>query len=180
MEVDKQTNLYDPTRVTLISTHNSNIFSKPDFCVTDGYIHVFETDKDASEVGSVMTSYSANESDGSSYHIPIRETNDPKTKVNSVRSFFCDKTKNAVILTADIEAKLTAVFTINVDQIQNPNKRIHSGNVFAKTDLPMQIVAGSRPNHDQLIIFGTTEQSKEFYAMYASLNGPHFKYPFVD
>lgn len=148
MEVDKETNLYDPTRVTLISTHNTSVFSKPDFCLTDGFIHVFETDSNASEVGSVMSSYLANESDGSSFYIPLREANDPKSKVNFIRSFHCDKTENAVVVTADIEGSLTGIYTINVDQIQNPNKRIHSGNIFPRPALPIQVVAGSRPNHD--------------------------------
>jgi hypothetical protein len=183
IEVDLETNLYYPDRVNLISTHNTNLFSNPDFCLTNGFIHVFETDTEATNSSTVMTSFVADETDGSSFYIPIKQSLTSNQHVHAVSSFHCVRSKNAVVIAADIgntTPAVTGIFTINVDQIYNPNKRVHSGVFIVKPAAPIALVAGSRMDHDQLIILGTTQKSTEFYSFYASLNGPHFKYPFTD
>lgn len=182
--IDRKTDKYVPQKVILTTTHNENTFLGPDFCLTDNYIHVFETKSQTAESGAIMKSVIAKETEGSSIYIPIRETNNTY-KITHVNSFYCDRQKNAVIVSVNQSNKsspdvyFTGIITVDTGTINNPNKRIHSSN--ENTGITnLNIVAGSKNEHDQMIILATSPNSDLLMAYYASLNGPHFRYNSYD
>ena len=115
--VDKTTNKYNPNFVILTDTHTEARFSEPQFCLTDGYLHVFETKKQDVSSLSIMRSLAAHETDGSSIYIPIKEVSS-KFDVTHVNSFYCDKQKDAVVLSINLKLSgtaLTGIVTVDAN-----------------------------------------------------------------
>ncbi len=159
--------LNKPENVKLVSTVDVNEFSSPEFCLTDGHIHAWETDKKDT---FKYASYDADADDGSTYSYPIQDF----VKFDTVLDAACGFAKDSVhlLVSSGSEAnKIVTLINLNGEAQGNPNKRIHSIKILDSQ--VSDIAAGSsHSTGEDIILYATNLDYSQFGAIVLQPDGP--------
>lgn len=154
-----------PTHLRIKDVYLTDSLKKPQACLTDSHIHIFET---AENVPITSISYSTIKNDRSEYSFPVSLIDG----IKNIHKVSCDYQRNMVhLLATEQTGEHNIVISLNAYSNMNPHKRVHS---IAKVHKDMvHIASGYSPmEFETLVYIGSKDTSVENKFILIQPNAP--------